>query len=321
MKIKYTIFTILFLTLLLSCGVNSDETKIREVFKTWQQTQIDNNEFASQKNCNYEYVISKEDYGPVFGFPDIIDFKYTDLNGDKKTDALATFTPKQCDGGNMSSMMQHQILILSNKSSYEVDNKYFKNINLGLQTGFYTLDSLSNKSFFGTYYTFQESDGFCCPSIQRPIVIDFNTKQVEINKTNKKLTIESNTENIHSVAINFINSYIDFCNNRNNETKLIEWVKDQSTVSNKFKSELEKTILRAEKENPQYGLGFDPILDSQDYPDNGFELKTFNSEYVIVKGIHWTDFQLTLKIKKIKEEWLVDGSGVINIPFEKRMKR
>lgn len=69
------------------------------------------------------------------------------------------------------------------------------------------------------------------------------------------------------------------------------------------------------------GLGFDPIFDAQDYPDKGFKIDKQDSTYVIVKGINWPDFRLSLRLTFEDRQWLVDGAGVINIPTNKRAKR
>ena len=71
------------------------------------------------------------------------------------------------------------------------------------------------------------------------------------------------------------------------------------------------------------GLGADPIFDAQDYPDQGFELDSFDSEtnFIVVKGKNMSDFKLTIKMVNENENWLVDGCGMINIPNDKRLKR
>ena len=71
------------------------------------------------------------------------------------------------------------------------------------------------------------------------------------------------------------------------------------------------------------GLDFDPIFDAQDFPDKGFELVSSdkNSGYITVKGKDWPEFVLVIRIVYLDNKWLVDGSGIINIPESKRAKR
>ena len=127
-------------------------------------------------------------------------------------------------------------------------------------------------------------------------------------------------EPYYQVAIKFINDYLDFSNDLNSEIGLIEWVNQRHDVTREFKNELNRILEEAEKNDPELGLGFDPVLDAQDSP-NRFKLDKAESEYLIVKGENWTEFRLTLKMKLIDNKWLVDGAGIINVPENKRIKR
>ena len=91
-------------------------------------------------------------------------------------------------------------------------------------------------------------------------------KEVTIEKTKNQITTEK-------IALDFINKYVEYCNDRNSELGLIEWISEQPNVTENFKLELKRIILEAKKQDPELGLGFDPIFDAQDYPDSGFELE------------------------------------------------
>ncbi|QNR26091.1 hypothetical protein H4K34_15920 [Croceimicrobium hydrocarbonivorans] len=121
-------------------------------------------------------------------------------------------------------------------------------------------------------------------------------------------------------ALKFINDYLDFINGPKSELAYFEWLDQRNDVTLGFKNELKRIIDEAERADPEYGLGFDPILDAQDSPDE-FVLDTTDSEYLTVKGKDWPDFKLTLKVKLVNEKWLVEGSGIINIPENKRIER
>tara|TARA_B100000941_G_C28478964_1_gene540941 strand:+ start:1161 stop:1604 length:444 start_codon:yes stop_codon:yes gene_type:complete len=121
-------------------------------------------------------------------------------------------------------------------------------------------------------------------------------------------------------TIKFINDYLDFSNDLKSEIGLIEWVNQRHDVTGEFKNELNRILEEAEKNDPELGLGFDPILDAQDSP-NRFKLDKSESEYLIVKGENWTEFRLTLKMKLVDNKWLVDGAGIINVPENRRIKR
>lgn len=128
------------------------------------------------------------------------------------------------------------------------------------------------------------------------------------------------TEPRYEVAILFINNYVDHCNDPTSEIGIIKWVNNRQDVTNDFKTELNRIISEAEKKDQELGLGFDPILDAQDYPV-AFEIEKKDSVFLVVKGIDWPEFRLTLKLKLEGKKWLVDGSGIINIPENKRIER
>jgi len=132
--------------------------------------------------------------------------------------------------------------------------------------------------------------------------------------TNKESEIPNST-----VALDFINSYINNCNKMNKAISPIEWVKENLNATSNFKKQLEKLITEGYKNNPELGLGFDPIFNAQDYPEEGVELESLDTQtgYLIVRGKKWTDFKLTMKLKKENGAWLVDGCGIINIPKDK----
>ncbi|MBT8210274.1 MAG: hypothetical protein KJP14_07080 [Eudoraea sp.] len=122
------------------------------------------------------------------------------------------------------------------------------------------------------------------------------------------------------IALNFINEYVGLLNNsfagKECEMSLEQWLDNRTDVSSDFKNEYHRILKEAALENPGYGLGFDPILDAQDFPDSGFELYgTVSSDgYLTVKGIEWAGFKIRMRLVKEKSTWLVDGSGIINIP-------
>lgn len=147
----------------------------------------------------------------------------------------------------------------------------------------------------------------------------------ETGSTDKKPLIEhvQNLNQAENVALEFINSYVRFCNDRNNKIGLTEWISGQPNVSEKFNNELIKIIIEAEKIDSELGLGFDPIFDAQDYPENGFELEKSDkkSEFITVKGKDWNDFKLKIKMERKNEQWFVNGIGIINMSEKEQIKR
>ncbi len=102
-----------------------------------------------------------------------------------------------------------------------------------------------------------------------------------------------------------------------------KFVNSSSLTTNNFKTELKKIVDNATNEDPEMGLDFDPIIDGQDHPDQGFELESFDSKtnFAVVKGKNLPDFKVTIKVVLEGNKWLVDGCGVINIPKDKQSKR
>lgn len=127
-------------------------------------------------------------------------------------------------------------------------------------------------------------------------------------------------ETDYQVGLDFINDYLDFLYNWDENSNRVDWLENREDVTDKFKSELRTLQEEAEKENSEYGLGFDPILDAQDSPSK-FEIESKKGNYMIVKGTDWPDFLLTLKLLYDEETWLVDGAGVVNVPKDKQIER
>jgi len=133
------------------------------------------------------------------------------------------------------------------------------------------------------------------------------------------------TENIYdfNVALKFINGYAIFCTPRPNRTVDTNWVRNNSLLTENFKAIYYNLMDSVNKKDPEYGLGFDPIFDAQDFPDKGFEIINSDSikGFVTLKGKDWPEFVLVLKVVNLNGKSLVDGCGIINIPADKRRKR
>ena len=117
-------------------------------------------------------------------------------------------------------------------------------------------------------------------------------------------------------ALSFINGYVKFSDDPNSSHNTVDWVKLSSLTTKKFIADLEGILKEAYKEDPEMGLGFDPIFNAQDYPSDGFELGTYDekTKTVLVKGVNMSEFTVTMKIRAENGKWLVDGCGIVNIP-------
>ncbi len=101
---------------------------------------------------------------------------------------------------------------------------------------------------------------------------------------------------------------------------VIRWVMSNSYLSDAFKKVFRKTIMDADKKDPEVGLDMDPILDGQDYPDKGYRAKEIqivgDKAYVVMEGIDAPNFTrerpLSVELVKINNKWKINGIGIIN---------
>ena len=135
----------------------------------------------------------------------------------------------------------------------------------------------------------------------------------ENEKNNEALNNSEESTPDYEVAVKFINDYVDYILNENQTVGPDEWVKGRNDVTESFKKEYAHIVEEGLKNDPEMGLGFDPILDAQDLPE-AFEIDLKDGAYLVVQGVNWPDFKLNIKLVAEKGKWLVDGSGVINIP-------
>lgn len=135
--------------------------------------------------------------------------------------------------------------------------------------------------------------------------------------------IENSVEAQKSVALKFINSYVENANLMGKAIETRKWVAQNTLVTESFKKVVTEMIDEAEKDDPELGLGFDPIFDAQDYPEEGFQVEQMDEKMnlVTVSGKKWNDFKLKIKLTLINGNWLVDGAGAVNISSKERINR
>lgn len=119
------------------------------------------------------------------------------------------------------------------------------------------------------------------------------------------------------IALNVINEYVANCNALKDPGK---WVENHKLLSKEFKKDYKELIAEAYKNDPELGLGFDPIFNAQDYPEKGFEVSSVlpKERMVILRGIDMPDFILTTRLVETGNQWLLDGAGVVRIPKPKK---
>ena len=158
------------------------------------------------------------------------------------------------------------------------------------------------------------------------VLISCGNNNIEENttdkETNEQVTAPSSDAQ-EEIALTFINDYVDNCNQMNDAMGVVDWVNSNALATTNFKTALKKIMDDAYAEDPEMGLGADPIFDAQDFPENGFEVESFDEKtnYITLKGKDWPEFKLVIKLIEDNGNWLVDGCGMVNIPAEKRASR
>ena len=119
-------------------------------------------------------------------------------------------------------------------------------------------------------------------------------------------------------ALKFINAYVENCNKAGDAAEAVVWAQSNALATPAFKSTLYNLVTKANEADPEIGLGYDPILNAQDYPQQGFILDSVDklNGLVYLKDKETGAYKLTMKLVENKGQWLVDGCGVVNIPEE-----
>lgn len=118
------------------------------------------------------------------------------------------------------------------------------------------------------------------------------------------------------VALKFMNDYAKSIMNPEENGDITAWLNGRSDNTQEFRDELKQMIETAEQEDPEMGLGFDPILNAQDIDQAGFAVaKSADAQgYVVLKGKTWQDYKVALKVVQEGNQWKIDGAGVVRIP-------
>ncbi len=126
-----------------------------------------------------------------------------------------------------------------------------------------------------------------------------------------------------STALTFLNSYVANCNKMKDAVGFVDWVAASPLATQHLKAEIKRLNDEAYKREPIVGLDADPILDAQFFPDKGFEFDSidYSGRYLYFKGKDMPEFTLCTMMIKENGKWMVEGSGIVNIPKGKRAKR
>lgn len=155
-------------------------TQLLSRFEQWKAAQYKSGKYATPGNCKMEVVVKDGYKGPVAGIPNDITVHYTDLNGDGKPDALITFNPVQCDGGNAMMNVQSRVFLVSKGVTWTADDQFIENLE-SKKDGWLSVSGVMDGTIFGTYYEYAPDDGRCCPGIKKPFTIDYKSKKLSID--------------------------------------------------------------------------------------------------------------------------------------------
>jgi hypothetical protein len=130
---------------------------------------------------------------------------------------------------------------------------------------------------------------------------------------------------VKNVVNEFYKQYLGFLKKPvkgNYNASLIAWVKTNSLLTMEYKRKFEEAILQARKEDPELGLGYDPIINAQDYPDEGFhviDLKISGKRATTIgEGIGMPSLRIRVELIEIKGKWFINGIGNINTSKNKK---
>lgn len=101
------------------------------------------------------------------------------------------------------------------------------------------------------------------------------------------------------------------------EKELNDWANKNKLVTQNFRASLEKLLRDAYSEDPNYGLGSDPIIDAQDIATKGFFIYQAGKDLVIISNEYLPDMRIPVKFAQVGDKWLIDGAGIVNIDGSK----
>ena len=169
---------------------------------------------------------------------------------------------------------------------------------------------------------------FILPILLLSFVTSCNSNNSSSSSTENKVESEvkdsvNESDVNYSVALDFMNNYVDYIMDTIGKISVDDYVKKDELLTQSFKDRYKFVQDSAFKVEPEVGLGFDPIVDGQDFPDKGFKIKSIDKAtgLVTLQGIDWQDFEVVLKVVNENDKSLVNGSGIINIPMNKQPKR
>ncbi len=135
-------------------------------------------------------------------------------------------------------------------------------------------------------------------------------KMFTVRKTESK-KLYKNFDARAKVALKFMNDYVVNCNKFKESMDIQSWTNKNNMASEVLKKRLAQMIAEGEKKDPEIGLGFDPFLNAQEWPSEGFEIEKQYGEYIVLRGKKWKDFKVKVQVINENNKMFVNGAGVV----------
>jgi hypothetical protein len=116
------------------------------------------------------------------------------------------------------------------------------------------------------------------------------------------------------VVNSFYATYIAAANKGEDGEKVVP---KSSQLSPAFKKAYADLMAKARKKDPELGLGYDPVIDGQDFPDAGFavtsiSLKETTGSAVVSSKDKNFKMAIPVTLVKLDGKWLINGTGKLN---------
>jgi hypothetical protein len=204
-KISTTICLLLFAAAAFFSGCadskkNDQQAKenenIRKTFNDWTSAVVQGGRYCPPQACNPDYFTThprNEKSGEGLGLPDSskFHFLFSDINSDKKMDALVTFHPVCCTCSDTTGKVipQVQVVIVSNERGYSATDAFFNNLFADSLNINIDVDSVTTNMFYGTYFKIGKQDT-SVDQYQKSISIAYDTKEMKFIQRKKSRIIE-----------------------------------------------------------------------------------------------------------------------------------
>lgn len=151
-----------------------------------------------------------------------------------------------------------------------------------------------------------------------------DTQNVEIGYLQNKEEEHTQSENYKlgeienqkaEVALEFCRQYLASpLGDGEYHDELMDWLDSNDMTTPNFRKTLDLLLSKAYEQEPELGLGYDPILDGQDYAQS-YELGYYDEEndYFVLTGVgEENQFKVKIRVVEIDGRLLVDACGEIN---------